>query len=72
MKNQAKYKVRLVIDFPFETEITALNNDEAVQKAMDNAMEYLESRLTDSHKFDEFWEYQIQHKIVKVEKSQLS
>ena len=26
---------------------------------MDKAMEYLESRLSDSHKFDEFWEYKI-------------
>jgi hypothetical protein len=72
MTTQAKYKVNLIIDFPFESEITATNEDEAVDKAMDKAMEYLESKLSDSHKFDEFWEYQIQHKILKVKKSQLN
>jgi len=70
MKNQAKYKVNLVFDFPFESEITADNENEAVDKAMDKAMEYLESKLSDSHKFDEFWEYQVKHKILKVEKDQ--
>jgi hypothetical protein len=70
MRNQAKYKVNLTIDFPFESEITAANEDEAVEKTMDKAMEYLESKLRDSHQFDEFWEYQIQHKILKVEKNQ--
>jgi len=71
MTNQAKYKVNLIIDFPFESEITAVNEEEAVDKAMDKAMEYLESRLNDSHKLDEFWEYKIQHKILKVKKNQL-
>jgi len=72
MTNQAKYKVNLIIDFPFESEIMAANEDEAVDKAMDKAMEYLESKLSDSHQFDEFWEYKIQHKILKVKKSQLN
>ena len=67
-----KYKVNLIIDFPFESEITAVNEEEAIDKAMDKAMEYLESRLSDSHKFDEFWEYQIQHKILEVKKNQLN
>jgi len=39
---------------------------------MDKAMEYLESRLSDSHKFDEFWEYKIQHKILDVKKNQIN
>jgi hypothetical protein len=70
MTNQAKYKVNLIIDFPFESEITAVDENEAVDKAMDQAMEYLESQISDSHQFDDFWEYQVQHKILKVERNQ--
>ncbi len=60
MKNK---KVKLKISFNYECEVIADDENEAFDKATDNAMDYFEKTLRDSRKFDEFWEYQI--KITK-------
>ncbi len=69
MNQKTKYKVKLVLEIPFESHVDANNESEAVDMALDNAMDYLELNLSDSRKFDQLWEYVVKHKAIEVEKA---
>ena len=62
-----KKNVKLDISFEFQCNVEASDDNEAFNKASDEAMGYLENKLRDSRKFDEFWEYD-----VKVNKKEIS
>ena len=57
--------MKLNISFDFQCDVEATDDNDAFKKASDAAMDYFEKILCDSHKFDEFWEYQV--KIIKTE-----
>jgi hypothetical protein len=60
-----KKKVKLNICFEFQCLVEANEDKEAFDKASDQAMDFLENKLSDSRKFDKFWEYEV--KVNKVE-----
>ncbi len=67
---KSNFKIELKFEFPFSSSVEACNKKEALELAMDNAMDYFERQLSDSHKFDEFWEYKIKPKVIAVIKEE--
>lgn len=67
MNSKKNYKVKLVLEIPFESSVVASNREEAIAMVLDNAMEYLEANTSDSRKFDAFWEYSIDYKTLSLE-----
>jgi hypothetical protein len=53
------FEVKLGIHFPFNAEVPARSEEEAVKKAVDGAMDYLETLLQNGRQFAEFWEYDV-------------
>ena len=67
MNSKKNYKVKIVLEIPFESSVVASNSEEAISMVLDNAMEYLEANTSDSRRFDTFWEYYIDYKILSLE-----
>jgi len=61
-----RFDVELKIHFPFKAHISARSEDEAVKRALDKAMDYLETVLQDPHRFAEFWEYDTHSDVISV------
>ena len=70
--NIKKFTVRLKLEIPLEFVVNANNENEAFDIATDNAMEYIEKKISDSRKFDEFWEYEVQSNLVSSEEKKSS
>ena len=68
MAKLKKYNVTLVLEIPFESEVTASNSEQAIDKSLDLAMTFLEQNTSSSRKFDKFWEYDVKYKVLDIEK----
>lgn len=60
------FDVELKIHFPFQVNIPARSKEEAVKKAVDQAMDYLEAIVQDSRRFAEFWEYDVKSDVISI------
>jgi len=64
-----RFEVELKIHFPFKAHIPARSEAEAVKKAVDGAMDDLETILQNARRFAEFWEYDVTYDVVSVSES---
>ena len=67
-KQKDKYKVKLTVSFEYEAEVEVKDEAHAEGAACDMAMDYLDITLSDSQKFNQFWEYDVQLNINSIEK----
>lgn len=52
-----KRKITVNVSFDYECEVNPGDKEAELMEASDKVMDYLEGTLSDSRKFDEFWEY---------------